>query len=213
MNKTDNLRWSLALGLLLTGGSIYGLLFIDDGFVWRDVYVPIWTDWLLLPLGIIISFLSIRAILRKRKEPPPVVDIDAEAAKAKAELDLMYFKEHGRMPIKSEYEPPEAIIPAHWKRYFTMDAAICLLILGMGLTGVCLDLHYDRDASLQTLVNWALVVAGLVGAFLYHRNILAEKIEPAKTDSLTTNEESAKAELDMMYFKEHGKMPEKPKDE
>ena len=100
MNKSENPWLIFAVGCLLTGGSIYGLLTIDDGFEWRGVYIPIWTDWFLLFCGILILILSIRAI--RRGEGKPKVYTTEDAARAEAEMDAMYLREHGEPPEKPE---------------------------------------------------------------------------------------------------------------
>ena len=102
MKNSDSSWWSLAFGCIATVSSLCGLLFIDDGFMWRGVFIPIWTDWLVLLLGIIITVLSILSIRRGETKPKPYTD--EEIAQAEADLDAMYLRETGELPKKPEKE-------------------------------------------------------------------------------------------------------------
>ena len=104
--KKNEVWITLVLGCLITGGSAYGLLTIDDGYYRHGVYVPIWGNWLLLPVGLIIMIIAIRAILRGEAKPIPYSD--EELAKAKAELDALYLREHGELPQKPKPEKTDA---------------------------------------------------------------------------------------------------------
>ncbi len=62
--------------------------------------IPVWAGWFQLPFGLLILFVSIRALKRDWRKPKPVVNIDEEAAAAEAELDAEYLREHGEPPEK-----------------------------------------------------------------------------------------------------------------
>ena len=87
---------ALAVGLILIFSGVFKLV-TNTGGDWHDVYIPVWTGWLFLPLGVIISILSIRS-MRTWKEPEPPRYSDEEAAQAKAKLDRMHLREHGSLP-------------------------------------------------------------------------------------------------------------------
>ncbi|MCC8194929.1 MAG: hypothetical protein LIP28_09825 [Deltaproteobacteria bacterium] len=102
MYKSDDAWLSLALGCLLTGSSIYGLLYIEDGVVWRGVFVPIWTNYLLFSAGVVLIVLSLRAIRNGKGKKEGFTDEDAR--KAEAEMDALYCREHGEPPEKPKRE-------------------------------------------------------------------------------------------------------------
>ena len=93
----------LLLGILLIADGVMNLLV--DGFYWRGAFIPSWTAWPLMFLGIVICIISIRGLWRGRGQPEPEkTDIDEAAARAKAEMDRIYLREHGKLPESTEKE-------------------------------------------------------------------------------------------------------------
>jgi len=84
----------LFMGIIMI---IFGVrsIIIDGGH--RGKIDPVgWIGWIMLPVGIIISIMSIRALLRG---PKKYIDYtDEEVARSKERLDQMYFEEHGACP-------------------------------------------------------------------------------------------------------------------
>lgn len=95
------------------GGVLFGMLLIIDsvldlignGVVWRGVFIPPRSRWPLLPVGIVICILSIRALRRGEGKSRPYTDEDV--ARAKEELDRMYLKEHGSLPEEEKRKTGE----------------------------------------------------------------------------------------------------------
>jgi len=100
MAKAESPWIGLGLGCTMVGSSLYGLIFIEEGFMWRGTFVPVWTEWLMLPLGLLITTLAILSIRRGEAKPKPYTD--EEIAQAEAELDAMYLRETGEEPKKPE---------------------------------------------------------------------------------------------------------------
>jgi hypothetical protein len=70
----------------------------------RDFYVFAWAGWIFLPAGVVICFLSIRAIRRGEGKVEPKTYTEEDVAKAKEALDRMYLKEHGKLPEEEEHK-------------------------------------------------------------------------------------------------------------
>lgn len=93
MNR--NSAWSaLGLGALLLVGEIPPLIAGQDGAFW-GVSIPLWVEWVLFILSIILLGIGIWGLLSKPAPPP---NINTEAAEAKAKMDQMYFDEYGTWP-------------------------------------------------------------------------------------------------------------------
>jgi len=100
MNRnSEGPGWSLCAGIMML---ICGTLSITtDKPLYRTPtghYIALvdWIGWVLLPSGIVISIVSIRALLRGGWKPKKYND--EEVARAKEELDRMYLQEHGYLP-------------------------------------------------------------------------------------------------------------------
>jgi hypothetical protein len=99
-------RFSLFFGIMSIVAGVIGIITGKGGPVLSGAYLsgivtttaPVvdWFGWVMLPVGIIISILSIRALRRGEGEPKKLTD--ADLARAKKELDRMYFAEHGVWP-------------------------------------------------------------------------------------------------------------------
>ena len=74
----------------------------EPGGFWWGGSIPAWTGWVQLPLGLLLLFVSIRALWRYKPTPKPPVNIDEEAARAEAAMDAMYLRDHGKAPEKPE---------------------------------------------------------------------------------------------------------------
>ena len=92
--------WSLLAGILLVLSGAMKLLTGESGLYW-GVAVPAWGGFIFLPVGIIFTVMSIRALRRGEGKAPKYSDEDV--TRAKAELDRLYLREHGRPP-----EPPKS---------------------------------------------------------------------------------------------------------
>lgn len=106
---------ALAIGILVLLSGLLKLI-TGVGGEWHGVHIPTWTGWLFLPLGTIISILSIRSI-RTWKEPEPPKYTNEEVCQVKEKLDRMYLREHGALPGAPESQttgtpPPASITPA-----------------------------------------------------------------------------------------------------
>jgi hypothetical protein len=64
--------------------------------VGRSIPLVDWIGWVVLPIGVVMSIMSITALRRGVGKPKKYTDEDV--AKAKEQLDQMYFKEHGFWP-------------------------------------------------------------------------------------------------------------------
>lgn len=102
MKNTDHSWWGLALGCATLFSSIFGLVYLGEGYTWRGGFVSRWTLWLLLPAGALITVLSILSIWRGEAKPKPYTD--EEIAQAEADLDALYLRETGELPKKPEKE-------------------------------------------------------------------------------------------------------------
>ena len=102
MNERFSPLWALLFGILLSGMGVYSIL-TGDGFSRGGIFVdgppaPGWTGWILLPAGLTICILSIRALRRGAGKTKPKQYTDEDAARAKEEMDRLYLKEHGSLP-------------------------------------------------------------------------------------------------------------------
>ena len=85
-------------------GSVYTHFGTSTG-----VFIPAWTGWPLIFLGIVMCVICIHGLWRGKGQPEPEpekTDPDEAAARAKAELDRMYLKEYGSLP--EAVEPPSS---------------------------------------------------------------------------------------------------------
>jgi hypothetical protein len=73
---------------------------------WFKYPIPAWTGWIHLPFGIIICIITINALWRDRGKPKPKEYTDEDIARFKEELDHMYFREHGKWPVKPPPDKP-----------------------------------------------------------------------------------------------------------
>ena len=96
---------ALATGIVVLLSGLLKLI-TNVGGDWHGVYIPVWTGWVFVPLGLLIIILSIRS-LRTWKEPEPPVYTDEEIRQAKEKLDQMYLREHGESPHTPEAPAPE----------------------------------------------------------------------------------------------------------
>ena len=87
---------ALVIGIIVLLSGLLKLI-TNVGGEWHGVYIPAWTGWAFVPLGLLIIILSIRS-LRTWKEPEPPAYTDEEIRQAKEKLDQTYLREHGTAP-------------------------------------------------------------------------------------------------------------------
>ena len=80
----------LLLGMLVIIDSLLSLAV--GGVVWRGAFIPPWTSWPIMFLGMVICGFSIRSIRRGEGKPP--VYTAEDAARAKEEMDRLYLPKH-----------------------------------------------------------------------------------------------------------------------
>ena len=102
MKKKSNPLGSLIFGLALSFVGFFMLLYGEEGFYWRGGFISPWISWFLLPIGIIITILSLRSFQQQGSQSKTYSD--EEVAQSEAEMDAMYFREHGEMPQKPTKE-------------------------------------------------------------------------------------------------------------
>ena len=163
MRNSEYNPWvALAIGIVLIFSGSFKLV-TGIGGDWHDVYIPAWTGWIFVPLGLIIAILSLRS-LRTWKEPEPPKYTDEEVVKARENLDRMYLREHGgppEAPVTEEIMPksvPGSVAPAS-KNSPKVRQGLLLMLAGVGL--------YIIADSLTTLIlSPVLFMVGLCRAVI-----------------------------------------------
>lgn len=90
----------------------------------------------------------------------------------------------------------------------------CILIVFLGLVGVITDGGNLNGIPMPGWIYWPITIVGLIGCIGYSRDIKKAKNKPAEPQlPLDDQCVQAKADLDRMYFREHGRMPEWPEKE
>ena len=97
---------ALIIGIIVLFSGLLKLI-TDVGGEWHGVYIPVWTGWLFVSLGLLVILLSIRSV-RTWKEPEPPAFTDEEVRQAREKLDRMYLREHGAPPQAPENNLPDA---------------------------------------------------------------------------------------------------------
>jgi hypothetical protein len=94
--KYTDADFSLFIGIVMLILGVRSIIITgEDGDMWGNTLAG-WIGGAMLPAGIIISIMSIQALLRG---PRKNIDYtDEELARAKEALDRMYFEEHGSWP-------------------------------------------------------------------------------------------------------------------
>ena len=153
--------WNLLAGALLIFSGAVKLITGEGSHYWGAPVSP-WAGLIFLPVGIVFSVLSIRALLRGEGKKPAYTEEDA--ARAKAKLDRMHLREHGSLPEAPTHEEaklktaPEPPTPEQNARISKTNAKIrqgSLLMLAGGL------LFYAAGSTLALIPAVALFLVGL----------------------------------------------------
>ncbi len=95
-----------------------------------------------------------------------------------------------------------------------MALATCVVIVFLGLLGLEAGGGSFNDMPMPGWIYWPITIVGIIGCIGYARDLRKAKTAPP-TPPIPLDEQcaQAKADLDRMYFREHGVMPEWPERE